>query len=77
MVKAGMVLGRCIAMVAGSYGDGVAVDGECEDAAGKEHCRGGWRSGDGVAVDGECEDATGKEHCHGRWKLRRWSCGRW
>ena len=28
MVRAGMVLGRSIAMVAGRSGDGVAVDGE-------------------------------------------------
>ena len=54
MVSAGMVLGRSIAMVAGRSGDGVAVDGEGGDGAGKEHCRGCWRSGDGVAVDGEC-----------------------
>ncbi len=70
MVSAGMVLGRSIAMVAGSLGDGVSVDGECEDGAGKEHCHGRWRSGDGVAVDGECGDGAGKEHRHGCWKLR-------
>ena len=43
MVRAGMVLGRSIAMVAGRSGDGVAVDGECEDGAGKEHCHGCWK----------------------------------
>ena len=30
-------------------GDGVAVEGECGDGAGKEHGRGCWRSGGGVA----------------------------
>ena len=43
MVSARKVLGRCIAAVAGSSGDGVVVDGECEDGAGKEHCRGCWK----------------------------------
>ena len=43
MVSAKMVLGRSIAMVAGRSGDGVAVDGEGGDGAGKEHCR---RSGE-------------------------------
>jgi hypothetical protein len=40
MVSAGMVQRRSIAAVAGSYGDEDAVDGECGDGAGKEHCRG-------------------------------------
>ncbi len=70
MLSARMLLGKRIAMVAGSLGEEVAVDGKCEDGAGKAHCRGCWRSGDGVAVDGECADGAGKEHCHGCLKLR-------
>ena len=45
-----------VSEVNGECGDGEAHAECCGDGAGKEHCRGCWRSGGGVAVDGECGD---------------------
>ena len=59
LVSARMQQGSSIAVIVG----------ECGDGAGKEHCRGCWRSGGGVAVDGECcGDGAGKEHGRGCWR---------
>jgi len=53
-----------VSEVNGECGGGEAHAECCRDGAGKEHCRGCWRSGGGVAVDGECcGDGAGKEHC--------------